>query len=69
MTGSIKSMINVIIDERAHGNPTLLLTTRTKLILKGFNPDRYNETTPDDPLAMEKLSAIAREMGVNLCHY
>jgi len=59
-------MLEGIIRERAHGNPTLVMTTRTKLILKGFNPDRFTETSPDDPQAMERIRVIANEMGCNL---
>jgi hypothetical protein len=66
MAGTIKTMLNSIIHDRAHGNPTLVMTTRTKLILKGFNPDRFSETSPDDPQAIEKLKIIAREMGATL---
>ena len=59
-------MIDAIIEDRAHGNPTLVLTTKTKLILKGFNPDKFTATSPDDPQVMEKLRTLAREMGVTL---
>ena len=62
-------MINAIIHERSRGNPTLALTTRTKLILKGFNPDRFTETTPDDPQAIERLKSVAREMGINFAPF
>ena len=62
-------MIDAIINDRAHGHPTLVLTTRTKLILKGFNPDKFTAATPDDPQAIERLRAIAREMGVNFRPY
>lgn len=59
-------MITAIIDERAHGNKTLALTTRTKLILKGFNPDKFTESSPDDPQAIQKLKAVAWDMGIDL---
>jgi hypothetical protein len=57
-------MIDSIMQQRARGNATLLMTTKTKLILKGVNPDRYNFMTPDDPAVLTKLRSIAAEMGV-----
>ena len=66
MAGQIKRVIDVIIERRAKGNPTLVLTTRTKLVLKGVNPDRFTESSPDDPAVMTKLSAIAADLGVRL---
>jgi hypothetical protein len=66
MAGTIKKMIDTIIAQKARGNSTLIMTTHTKLILKGFNPDKYSDTTPDDPEAVQKLSNIAREMGVQI---
>jgi len=66
MTGTTKRMIDRIMAERAQGNRTLELTTRTKLILKGFNPDKFAATSPDNPVLIQKLATIAQEMGVNL---
>ena len=38
MAGQIKSMLNSIIKIRSKGNETIALTTKTKLIFKGFDP-------------------------------
>lgn len=59
-------MIDTIIAQRAKGNPTIELTTKTKMILKGVNPDRYTNTSEDDPVAIGKLRKIAAELGVTL---
>jgi hypothetical protein len=59
-------MIDEIIAQRARGNPTLALTTKTKFILKGVNPDRYDRSSPDDPAVVAKVRAIGAEMGVNV---
>lgn len=64
MPGKIRLMLNHIIEKRSEGNPTLAMTTRTKLILKGLNPDRYDASSADDPVIVEKVKAVAREMGV-----
>jgi len=59
-------MIDSILEQRAKGNPTILLTTRTKLILKGLNPDRFTATSPDDEALLAKVRSVAGELGVGL---
>ena len=66
MPGQIKQLIDEIMRQRSGGHPTLLMTTKTKLILKGLNPDKFNAASPDDPAIMAKVLATAREMGVQL---
>lgn len=66
MPGKINAAIKEIIDSRAHGNPTIAVTTKTKLMLKGVNPDLYSEMSPDDPLVLEKLQKIAADLGITL---
>lgn len=66
MAGLIKQMIDAIIEKKTRGNPTLVLTTKTKLILKGLNPDSYTASSADDPAVIAKLRAIASEMGITL---
>lgn len=64
MPGQIKRMVDAILEQRSKGNPTLFLTTKTKLVLKGVNPDRFSITSPDDPALIEKVRVIAEELGV-----
>ncbi len=59
-------MIDSILDQRAKGNPTLRTTTKTKLILKGVDPDRYTAASPDDDAVIAKLRSIAADLGVRL---
>lgn len=59
-------MLDSIIQQRANGNSTIASTTKTKLILKGVNPDRFNGSSPDDPVLMAKVKAIAIELGVSV---
>ena len=59
-------MIDTIITQRSKGNSTIALTTRTKLVLKGVNPDRFSATSADDPAVIAKLQTIAGELGVRL---
>ncbi len=66
MAGMIKRMIDNIIEKKTKGNPTLVLTTKTKFILKGLDPDFYTASSPDDPAIIAKLKTIASEMGITL---
>lgn len=59
-------MIETIIEHRAKGNPTVAACTKTKLILKGINPDKYDQGSADDPAVMDKLKALAVDLGVTL---
>ena len=66
MAGLIKLMIDSIIQQRAKGNPTIALTTKAKLVLKGVTPDSFTETSPDDPEIIARVKAIAAEFGVQV---
>jgi len=66
MAGKIKRMIDTIIEKRSNGNEILKNTTRTKLIIKGYNPDRWTPQSEDDPAKISELKQIARDMGVEL---
>jgi hypothetical protein len=59
-------MIDAIIEKRARGNPTVAITTKTKFILRGLNPDNFNAASPDDPVLLDKIKSIAAEMGVSV---
>ena len=64
MAGQIHALIERIVSERAKGDPALVSTTKTKLILKGINPDKFGPTSPDDPAVIAKLQTVAAELGV-----
>jgi len=66
MAGRIKYMIDTIIEKRSNGNPTIVNTTRVKLRLKGISPDNYTWTSEDDPVVIEKLNNLAKELGIVL---
>ena len=66
MAGQIKRLVDSVIEQRARGNPTIVLTTKTKLVLKGISVDRFSVDSPDDPAVIARVRAIAAEMGVNL---
>jgi hypothetical protein len=59
-------MIDTIITKRSNGNSTVAITTKTKLILKGVNPDRFTAASEDDTAVIARLETIAIELGVRL---
>jgi hypothetical protein len=66
MPGQIKNMLDRIVTQRSRGNPTIEVTTKAKLTLKGLNPDRYASDAPDDPAVLAKVRVVAAEMGISL---
>jgi len=66
MAGKIRKMIDAIITKKAGGNPTLVHITKTKMLVKGINPDSYTAQSEDDAEVIRKLDAIAKEFGIKL---
>jgi len=64
MAGLIKIMIDKIITQKAKGNVTMINLTKTKLILKGVNPDKFTAASEDDSAIIQKVRVIGKEMGV-----
>jgi hypothetical protein len=62
MAGKIRQMIDSIIDQRAKDNPMLERVIKTKLILKGINPNKYTLQSEDDPLILGKLEKMIAEL-------
>ena len=59
-------MLDQVIAQRSKGNPTIALTTKTKIMLKGVNPDKFHAGSEDDPAVVHRVRQIAAEMGVSL---
>ena len=66
MAGAVHHMIEAILEQRGRGNPMLVRTTRTKLILKGLNPAKFGPETPDDPQAVARVREVAAELDIEL---
>ncbi len=58
MAGKIKEMIDLIVRQRADGNPMLERVIKSKLMLKGVNPKKFDSNTPDDPAILQKLERM-----------
>jgi hypothetical protein len=64
MAGKIKALIDYIIEKRSEGNATLMVTTKTKIMLKGINPEIYTTTSEDNPVIERRLRDIGEELGI-----
>ncbi len=62
MAGKIKQMIDTIIAQRAKDNPMLTGVVKTKLMLKGIDPNKFTAQSADDPAIIAKLEIVAREL-------
>lgn len=64
--GKTKLIIDSIITQRSGGDPTIAKMLKTKFMLKGINVDTYSLDTPDDPILVKKLMALAGKLGVKI---
>ena len=62
MAGKIKQMIDMIIAQRAKDNQMLAGVIKTKLMLKGIDPNKFTAQSADDPAIIAKLEAVAKEL-------
>lgn len=62
--GKTKLILDSIITQRSGGNPAIAKAIKTKLMLKGINPDAYSLDTADDPDMVKKLSDLAVNLGI-----
>ncbi len=62
MAGKIRQMIDSIITQRAKDNPMLERVIKTKLILKGINPNKYTLQSEDDPVVIGKLEKMIADL-------
>jgi hypothetical protein len=62
MAGKIRLMIDSIINQRAKDNPMLERVIKTKLILKGINPNKYTLQSEDDPVVIGKLEKMIADL-------
>jgi hypothetical protein len=62
MAGKIKQMIDTIIAQRTKGNTMLAGVIKTKLMLKGIDPNKFTAQSDDDPAIIAKLEAVVKEL-------
>ena len=62
LAGKIKKMIDIIIQDRSHGNPAIAEMTKAKFIMKGLDPDKFDCSSEDDPVLIKKLLTISNHI-------
>lgn len=66
MPGQIKEMITRLIRLRVGDNVHMEAPLKIKLIMKGIDPDLYDENSADDPVVIQRLRMVAENMGHTL---
>lgn len=66
MAGKVKQLIDHLIQLRTKGDAGLVAPVKIKLIMKGIDPDLFAADSPDDPAIIQKITAIAKEMGYKI---
>lgn len=58
VSGNIKRLIDELITLRTQGNEALAHFVRAHLVMKGIQPDRYTDSSPDDPKVIAELERM-----------
>lgn len=66
MPGTVRKIIERIKEKRSGGNSVVALTVETRLVLQGFDPQRFDYDTPDDAGRLARIAEIAEEMAVDI---
>lgn len=66
MAGRVKELIDRLIEMRTKGDRGLVAPLKIKLIMKGVDPDLFDASSPDNPLVIQRIITIAKEMGYEL---
>ncbi len=66
MAGKIKHLIDLVVQQRAKGDPLVVIMTRSKLALRGVDPDRFTEESEDNPEILKIIRTIAAELGAKI---
>jgi hypothetical protein len=66
MAGKIKNIIDSIVEKRSNGNAAIANLTKSKIVMKGIIPEKYTSMSDDDPVIIEKLVVLAKELNVNI---
>ncbi len=64
MHGTIETLINSIIDQRAKGDPAVEKLIKVKLLLKGIDPSKFSGDSADDPTIIDKLNQAVADFEV-----
>ena len=62
MAGEVHKQIQYLMIEGGKGNPTKTSFIKTKLMLKGIDPDKWGPNSDDAPEVLEKLSNLSQTL-------
>jgi len=65
MTGQVYEKIQKLIAEGGKGDPTAIENIKTKLMLKGINPDKYSPNCADCEDTIENIKTKLMLKGIN----
>lgn len=66
MAGKVKELIDRLIELRTKGDRGLVAPVKIKLIMKGVDPDLFDAASADNPMVIQRVITIAKEMGYEL---
>ena len=64
MAGRIKELIDELITVRTEGSPSAAAFVRAHLMMKGINPDRFDENSADDPHKIAMLQEMIEHFSI-----
>jgi hypothetical protein len=62
--GRIRQMLDRILQPPAPGGSHRVMALRTKLLLRGIDPEAFTHQTPDDPDLLRQVEEIADRLGI-----
>jgi hypothetical protein len=62
--GRIRQMLDRILQHPSPGGDSRVMALRTKLLLRGIDPEAYTDQSPDDPVVLRQVEEIAHRLGI-----
>lgn len=62
--GRIRQILDRILQHPSPGGNHRVMALRTKLLLRGIDPEAYTHQTPDDPGVLRQVEEIAHRLGI-----
>lgn len=62
--GRIKTILDRILQQHSAEGPGRVKALRTKLLLRGIDPEAFSARTPDDPAILRQVQEIAHRLGL-----
>jgi hypothetical protein len=63
--GRIRQILDRILQQTSPGGSRRVMALRTKLLLRGIDPEAFTPQTPDDPELLQQVEAIADRLRIH----